>query len=415
MHLRAFRHIISASLRLAPQASAILTGATPPTMSDILHRLLLALKPAPFQINNAERVRALTGAGLAILITAQISQWITGDALHAYWMVGSLAATALLIFLLPGSPLAQPYAAILGNTVGACVGVLCAKLGLPPVLGAALAVTGTMSAMFILRCIHPPGVAVALFALLTHITDLSFALMPIFTDTLILVILAVLYNNLTGKAYPYIEAKPPAAARQPANHFTDADLDNALAQYNQALNISRSELLQVLQYTESAAYERNLGALACRDIMSRDPISVLPSTSRDQAWEIMRSNHLKALPVVDLEHRLLGIATASDFADSNQADAASSKEAKSGRNLRALLNWRKPATVTTAAVTVADIMTSPVTHTSEAAAMTSLIPLFAQQRLRYIPILDEQDRLTGIVTQSDLLQALYNMVHPPKA
>lgn len=373
-----------------------------------MHRLLLALKPAPFQINNRERLRALIGAGLAILITSQLSQWMIGDDLHTYWMVGSLGATSLLVFLLPGSPLAQPYAAVLGNTAGACIGVLCAHAGLPPVPSTALAVSGAMAAMFILRCVHPPGVAVALFASLTHITDISFALVPIFTDTLLLVILAAIYNNLTGKAYPHMEPKKPASPAKPASsRFTDEDLDRALARYNQALNISRSELAQVLEYTENATYERILGATLCRDIMSRDPIAVSPDTPQPQAWEIIRSNKLKALPIVDDRHHLLGIATASDFADSSLASAT---PAPGPRGLRALLGRRKPKTPD--APTVADIMTSPVTHASEDAPISSLIPLFAQQRLRHIPVLDASDQLTGIVTQSDLLQALYQAVQP---
>lgn len=373
-----------------------------------MHRLLLALKPAPFQINNRERLRALIGAGLAILITSQLSQWMIGDDLHTYWMVGSLGATSLLVFLLPGSPLAQPYAAVLGNTAGACIGVLCAHAGLPPVPSTALAVSGAMAAMFILRCVHPPGVAVALFASLTHITDISFALVPIFTDTLLLVILAAIYNNLTGKAYPHMEPKKPASPAKPASsRFTDEDLDRALARYNQALNISRSELAQVLEYTENATYERILGATLCRDIMSRDPIAVSPDTPQPQAWEIIRSNKLKALPIVDDRHHLLGIATASDFADSSLASAT---PAAGPRGLRALLGRRKPKTPD--APTVADIMTSPVTHASEDAPISSLIPLFAQQRLRHIPVLDASGQLTGIVTQSDLLQALYQAVQP---
>lgn len=377
-------------------------------MSGLMPRLLLALKPAPFQINNRERLRALIGAGLAILITSQFSQWMIGDDLHTYWMVGSLGATSLLVFLLPGSPLAQPYAAVLGNTAGACVGVLCAHAGLPPVPSTALAVAGAMTAMFILRCVHPPGVAVALFASLTHITDISFALVPIFTDTLLLVILGAIYNNLTGKAYPYMEPpKTVSPARPATNRFTDEDLDRALARYNQALNISRSELAQVLEYTESATYERILGATLCRDIMSRDPIAVSPETRQPQAWEIIRSNKLKALPIVDDQHHLIGIATASDFADST---LAATTPAPAPRGLRALLARRKPTTE--GVPTVADIMTAPVTHASEDAPISSLIPLFAQQRLRHIPILDANGQLTGIVTQSDLLQALYQAVQP---
>lgn len=380
-------------------------------MSGFLHRLLLAVKPAPFQINNRERLRAMIGAGLAIFLTSQLSQWMVGDALHLYWMVGSLGATALLVFLLPGSPLAQPYAAVLGNTVGAVVGVLCAHLALPPVPSTGLAVAAAMAAMFLLRCVHPPGVAVALFASLTQITDFRFALMPIFTDTLLVVLLGVLYNNLTGKAYPYIA--PPAPAPTPSGpalrRFSDADLDQALAQFNQALNISRSELAQVLQYAENATFERLLGGTRCRDIMSRDPLAAPPTMPQTQAWALMHDSQLKALPIVDEQHHLLGIATASDFVTRTNT----APEDTTARGWRLLWPRKKPTPG--AAPTVGEIMTATVVHAKDSDPISALIPLFAQQRLRHIPVLDQDDKLCGIVTQSDLLQALYQSVYAPPA
>jgi CBS domain-containing membrane protein len=39
------------------------------------------------------------------------------------WLMASLGASALLVFVLPQSPMAQPWAVITGNTLSALVGI----------------------------------------------------------------------------------------------------------------------------------------------------------------------------------------------------------------------------------------------------------------------------------------------------
>jgi len=65
--------------------------------------------------------------------------------------------------------------------------------------------------------------------------------------------------------------------------------------------------------SESATYSRTLGRLRCADVMSREPISMQFGTSLNEAWELMRVRKVKALPVTDRAHRIVGIITQSDL------------------------------------------------------------------------------------------------------
>ncbi|MER3609381.1 HPP family protein, partial [Klebsiella pneumoniae] len=67
-------------------------------------------------------------------------------------------ASAVLLFGVPSSPLAQPWSIVGGNVLSALIGVTVGML----VPDAALAIAG----MYFLRCLHPPGGAVALTAIL---------------------------------------------------------------------------------------------------------------------------------------------------------------------------------------------------------------------------------------------------------
>jgi CBS domain-containing membrane protein len=117
--------------------------------------------------------------------------------------MASLGASALLVFALPQSPLAQPWAVIAGNTLSALVGITCAHfMDLPISVTLALAASLSILGMFILRCLHPPAAAVALIAVLGHVLHYRYAFFPVMVDSVLLIVAGAIYSNLTGKPYP---------------------------------------------------------------------------------------------------------------------------------------------------------------------------------------------------------------------
>jgi CBS domain-containing membrane protein len=120
--------------------------------------------------------------------------------------MASLGASALLVFALPGSPMAQPWAVIAGNTLSALVGISCFHMISEPLLAIPMAAALSILGMFILRCLHPPAAAVALIAFLGQIGSYRYAFFPIMVDSILLTLAGAAYNNLTGKPYPN---KPP--------------------------------------------------------------------------------------------------------------------------------------------------------------------------------------------------------------
>jgi CBS domain-containing membrane protein len=198
------------------------------------------------------------------------------------WLVAPMGASAVLLFAVPASPLAQPWPVIGGNVVSALIGVTCAKFIGIPLAAASIAVGAAIAVMFALRCLHPPGGALALSAALggPAITEFgyAFALSPVGLNTVLLLLTAVAYNNLCGRRYPHLghSSTPGAANVRPMGRvgLTAADLDAALKQYNQMLDISRDDLEEILLRTQMQAYHRRFGELTCNDIMLRDVATV---------------------------------------------------------------------------------------------------------------------------------------------
>ncbi len=69
--------------------------------------------------------------------------------------MASLGASALLVFVLPQSPMAQPWAVIAGNTLSALVGISVIHFVSDPLIAMSFAASLSILGMFILRCLHP--------------------------------------------------------------------------------------------------------------------------------------------------------------------------------------------------------------------------------------------------------------------
>ena len=149
-----------------------------------------------------ERFRSSCGAFVGLMLVLTIAKYLGELSGLDEWLMASLGASALLVFALPGSPMAQPWAVITGNTLSALVGITAGNLIKEPLLAMPIAAALSILGMFLLRCLHPPAAAVALIVVLSHVTYYRYAFFPVTVDSVLLVLAGAIYSNLTGKAYP---------------------------------------------------------------------------------------------------------------------------------------------------------------------------------------------------------------------
>ena len=352
--------------------------------------------PAPLGIDGRERLRFIVGAMAGVLLTAMLSRWWAGDSATGPWMVASLGASAVLVFGMPSSPLAQPWPVLGGSTLSALVGAGCAAVVPDPALAGALAVGLAIALMVPLRCLHPPGGAMALYVVLSAGDGWRLAAFPILLNVLILLLAAVVYNTLTGRRYPHPQ-RVQGRSEIAAGAFTSSDVDAALSHYNQVLDVSRADLEGLLHLAGRAAFQRTLGDLRCSDIMSKPPFAVEAGVSLKDAWVLMRAEQIKALPVVDAQRLVIGIVTVADFMRLANLDLHEGL----GQRLRTLVKGRsgQPASV-------GEIMSHPVQTAHVAQHAMDLVPLFSHGGHHHIPIVDAGAQLVGVITQTDLERTL---------
>ncbi|MCB5185694.1 HPP family protein [Methylobacillus gramineus] len=380
-------------------------------MNAVLH-WLKGFTPQQTSVNHTEKLRACVGALLGILMTGYLSYWLLG-AESLPFLIAPMGASAVLLYAVPASPLAQPWSIFGGNVFSAIAGIACSHWIADPALACSLAIAGAIGLMFAMRCLHPPGGAVALTAILggavirEHSADF---LLLVTVNSLILLLVALLFNNATRRRYPH-QPNPDHSNRahltkdlRPSDRigFTAGDLDAVLKQYNQVLDVARDDLETLFLQTEMHAYRRRFGEITCGDIMSRDVVSVEFGTLLEEAWPLLLKHHIKALPVLDRSRRIIGILTRFDFMQHANLEVYSGFEDKLRRFVQ-----RTHLVATDKPEVVGQIMTSQVLTTSIDTHIVELVPLLSEHGIHHIPVIDHERRLAGIVTQSDLIAALY--------
>ena len=162
---------------------------------------------SPPGVGVMELLWSWVGAAAGIMICAYLSAKVF-EPRDMTLLIGSFGATAVLLYAAIGSPLAQPRNLVGGHIVSGLVGVACQQLfGDISWLAPSMAVSLAIVAMLATRTLHPPGGATALIAVIggpkIHHLGFAYAFFPVGTGAVILLIVALLVNNLSkNRKYP---------------------------------------------------------------------------------------------------------------------------------------------------------------------------------------------------------------------
>lgn len=352
-------------------------------LPNLVGRAWLArFKPVRSPLPLSERLHACLGGLLGLLLTAFALRIGFGGSAHVPLLIAPIGASTVLVFGVPASPLAQPWSVIAGNVVAAIVGVTAARCIHEPYCAGAVAVAATIAITSLARCLHPPAGAVALTAVIggpaIAAAGYGFALVPVALSSCLLVAAGVVFNNLVGRSYPHVAALPVSVHRTadaPPEFrvgFSPSDIDAALERLGTPLDVEREDLLALFRHVEEEAHRRLRGELTCREIMSRDLVTVRPTESGATALARLREHALRVLPVVDdfgVVQGAIDISTAAGSPD----------------------------------VMVGDLPSIYFERAFEHTPINELFHLLSRGRVHEALIVDVTGRLLGMVTQTDLL------------
>lgn len=201
---------------------------------------LLGIEFSP--VSPKEKVVSMVGGLVSILFML----YVTERFLHlsgASAVIASMGASAVLLFAVPHGQLSQPWPVFGGHVLSAAIGVLCARWIPEPHLAAAMAVCLSIGLMHQFKCIHPPGGATALTAVLggeaIHQLGYWLVIEPVMINCLLMIGTAVAFNAFFGwRRYP-----GSLGQQTVTDGPTHDQIAMALRQIDTFVDVSEEELL----------------------------------------------------------------------------------------------------------------------------------------------------------------------------
>jgi CBS domain-containing protein len=148
--------------------------------------------------------------------------------------------------------------------------------------------------------------------------------------------------------------------------------------------------------------------MRAHQVMTKDVITVTPHASIEEAAKIMLRTHISGLPVLDDAGKLVGIVSERDFLRRSEIGTGRKRPAW----LQFLVGPGRAAAdfVRERGRKIEDIMTSDPITVSEETPLEDVVRLMEKNDIKRLPVLSGET-LTGIVTRSNLLQAVASLAH----
>lgn len=160
-----------------------------------------------------EHLLSALGGLIALTCVLFISEWQLGLSNSAA-IVAAIGASAVLVFNAPHGHFSQPWPVLGGHLLSAIIGVSCAQVISNPLLAVPIAIAMAILGMNVLRCVHPPGGATALNAIIAgdavHQLGYYYVITPVLLNVVIVIIIGILFN------YPFAARRYPLALRKAA-------------------------------------------------------------------------------------------------------------------------------------------------------------------------------------------------------
>lgn len=145
--------------------------------------------------------------------------------------------------------------------------------------------------------------------------------------------------------------------------------------------------------------------MLAKDIMTREVITIGEDDTVEDAIQILKDKAISGLPVVDESGKLVGVVSEGDL-------IYKSKKIHFPLYFSILDSYIfledpkivKEQMLKMAAYKVKTLMTSDVIRAGEDESVENLATMMSEKQVNRIPIVDEQDRLIGIVTRRDIIE-----------
>lgn len=222
------------------------------------------------KINYREKIISTVGGFLGIFATFMTSLWLL-DPEVAVLIVPSMGASAVLLFAAPHAPFSQPWNVLGGHAFSAIVGVACWQLIPDYIIAASASVGLSIGIMYLTRCIHPPGGATALAAVIgsekLHNLGFSYEFQPILLNAVTILLVAIIFNNFfKWRRFPAhlqsnSQVSEPLIIEEKNNVYDSINYEDfvyALSHIDTYVDIDENDLLKIYNLATKRHIEKSI-------------------------------------------------------------------------------------------------------------------------------------------------------------
>ncbi|WP_427924217.1 CBS domain-containing protein [Streptomyces sp. cg40] len=138
-------------------------------------------------------------------------------------------------------------------------------------------------------------------------------------------------------------------------------------------------------------------------VMTTEVVRATYGTSFKEVARLLGEHRISGLPVVDEDDKVVGVVSETDLM-ARQAEAPDPYEPKKRFRFAGLTRSARRRAAKARARTAGQLMTEPAVTVHATDTIVEAARTMAQHRVERLPVLDEEDRLVGIVTRRDVLQ-----------
>lgn len=209
------------------------------------------------KINIREPLISTIGGFLGIFCIIMASIWLL-DPEVSVLIIPSMGASAVLLFAAPHVPFSQPWNVFGGHAFSGVIGVACWQLIPDYTIAASASVGLSIGVMYLARCIHPPGGATALAAVIgsekLHNLGFNYEFEPVILNTITILVVAIIFNGFfKWRRYPdhlssRVQTLTPPITQTPTDAYEPISHEEfvaALSQIDTYVDISEDDLVRI--------------------------------------------------------------------------------------------------------------------------------------------------------------------------
>ena len=141
-----------------------------------------------------------------------------------------------------------------------------------------------------------------------------------------------------------------------------------------------------------------------KNFMNPHVVSVLPTTPLPKLWDIIAKKHLHALPIIDKNKKILGFIAKEDFLARLYPSYVEGEEipTESDSDIEIITKLEKLKQMS-----AKDIMNTNIVFTRTDTNVMRALSLMIIRKVRQLPVLDEKDRVVGMLSKADVFAGLF--------